>query len=383
MATCFIFAKYLNDQGCLSLVLNQQGEVEAPLAERSFGDIQQLQINAKTVVVLSAGLASIFRIQLPWLPEKKARAAIPFALEDKLSENLSDLHFAFDRNYYQNGHYLVVVCNKSMLIQMIETLDNHGLNFDVLTLDWFALANNEVCVLDTNVLVHNDLLFCGSLAPELTLTYLNGISEEQTIYTFLDSNVPLIIKNEQAQTIESSLWIAKRLNNTKLLNLCQGQLQHGNSQTKAKRWYWAALAMSLIWLVTMIVTNSIKIHSLNAQIQTVDAEIANGYRVFFPDAKQIISPKFRINQLLKSSKTDSDNAFWILLNELTQAAKNNGSVIEQLRFQNQIMQVTVISKDFDSLEALQTFLKQADIHVKQSQASTKEDKVVGALELNL
>lgn len=383
MATCFIFAKYLNDQGCLSLVLNQQGEVEAPLAERSFGDIQQLQINAKTVVVLSAGLASIFRIQLPWLPEKKARAAIPFALEDKLSENLSDLHFAFDRNYYQNGHYLVVVCNKSMLIQMIETLDNHGLNFDVLTLDWFALANNEVCVLDTNVLVHNDLLFCGSLAPELALTYLNGISEEQTIYTFLDSNVPLIIKNEQAQTIESSLWIAKRLNNTKLLNLCQGQLQHGNSQTKAKRWYWAALAMSLIWLVTMIVTNSIKIHSLNAQIQTVDAEIANGYRVFFPDAKQIISPKFRINQLLKSSKTDSDNAFWILLNELTQAAKNNGSVIEQLRFQNQIMQVTVISKDFDSLEALQTFLKQADIHVKQSQASTKEDKVVGALELNL
>ena len=383
MATCFIFAKYLTDQGCLSLVLNQQGAVETPLAQRSINEIQQLQINAKTVVVLSTEYASIFRLELPWLPEKKARTAIPFALEDKLSETVRDLHFAFDRTHYQNGHYLVAVCNKSFLTSLIESLDNYKLKFDVLTLDWFALANNEACVMDTNVLVHNNLVFNGSLAPELALNYLDGLAEEQTIYTFPNSGLPITNSKVQTQDIDSSLWIAKRLNNQKLLNLCQGELQHDSTQTQIKHWYWAALGMSMLWLITMVVLNSFKIHAMNEQINALDAEIAKAYRVFFPDAKQVISPKFRIAQLLKSQKNNGDNAFWLLLNELTQAAQNNKSEVEQLRFQNQILQTTVISKDFDSLEALQNFLKNADIHVRQSQASSKEDKVTGALELSL
>lgn len=383
MATCFIFAKYLTDEGCLCLVLNQQGDVETPLAQCNFHEIQQLQVNATTVVVLSTSIASIFRIALPWLPEKKARAAIPFALEDKLSENVSELHFAFDRSHYHNGHYLVVVCNKSIISLLVEAFDRHNLNFDIMTLDWFALENNEACVMDTNVLVHNNLVFNGSLAPELALTYLNDIAEEQTVYRFPDSGIPVTATNMQMVDIASSLWIAQRLKNLKLLNLCQGQLQHGNSKTKTRRWYWAAMSMSLIWLLTLLVINSMKIQSLNVQTKTIDAEIATVYRHFFPDAKQIISPKFRITQLLKSRKNDGDNAFWVLLNELTQAGKINQSEVQQLRYQNQIMHVTVTSKDFDSLEALQTFLKKAEIQVRQSQASTKDDKVVGTLELNL
>lgn len=383
MATCFIFAKYLTEQGCLSLVLNQQGAIEAPLAERSINEIQTLQINAKTIVVLSTEFASIFRLELPWLAEKKARAAIPYALEDKLSEHVNDLHFSFDRIHYQNGHYLIAVCNKSFLAKLIETLDNYKLKFDMLTLDWFALANNEACVMTTNLLVHDNLVFSGSLAPELAINYLDGITKEQILYTFPDSGLPITNSKAQAQDIQSSLWIAKRLNNQKLLNLCQGELQHGSTQTKTKRWYWAAGGMCALWLIAMVVSNSIKIHSMNAKINALDTEITKAYKVFFPDAKQVISPRFRIAQLLKSQKNNGDNAFWILLNELSQAAQNNQSEVEQFRFQNQTLQTTVLSKDFDSLEALQTFLKKADIHVRQSQASSKEDKVIGALELSL
>ena len=383
MATCFIFVKYINDEGCLSVTLNQQGDMEAPLAQRSFSEIKQMQTNTTTIAVVSTEHFSLHRLELPWLAEKKARAAIPYALEGKLAENVEDLHFAFDRNHYQHDHYLIAVCNKSWLIELIATLDNYNLHFDSLTLDWFALANNEACVMDTNVLVHDNLIFCGSLAPELALIYLQNVPAEKTIYTFVTNNSEPVTGSVQAIEMDSSLWIAKRLQAHKYMNVSQGALRHGNSHAKTQRWYWAAAAMSLVWLISILLNNGIKIHTLNAQTKDIDSQIASSYRYYFPNAQQIISPRFRIGQLLKSRKNDNDTAFWILLNQLTQASQHIQSTVEQFRFQNRILQVTVISKDFDALEALQTFLQKAAITVKQTQASSRDDKVIGTLELSL
>jgi len=196
VTTCFIFAKHGNEEdGFFSLTLNGEGNVETALAKRSVSEIKQLQSQAKTIVVASTEQFSLHRIALPWLPEKKARAAIPFALEDKLAENLDDLHFAFDKNHYEHGHYLVAVGNKSYLVDLITTLDKHDLTFDLLTLDWFALKNNESCILDSNVLVHNDLIFSGSLPLGLALNYLKDLPVDQTLYIFPDSN-PLTIATQ-------------------------------------------------------------------------------------------------------------------------------------------------------------------------------------------
>jgi general secretion pathway protein L len=105
--------------------------------------------------------------------------------------------------------------------------------------------------------------------------------------------------------------------------------------------------------------------------------------VFFPQAQQVISPRFRIGQLLKSQKNLGDNPLWLLLNQLTQAMQQGGSTIEQFKFQGQTLHVTVLSHDFDALEALQTSLQKAGVTVKQSQASSHEKQVMATLELSL
>jgi general secretion pathway protein L len=383
VVTCFIFLNSLNEEGCLSLVLNEQGELHAPLAHRAFSEIRQLQLQAKTVAVVSAEYAGIHFAELPWLPEKKARAALPFALEDKLAENVDDLHFAFSRQFYQDGRYLVVICNKSWLMDLLSELEKHRINFDSITLDWFALENNEASVMRTCLLTYDKQVFCGALARELAISYLDDISTEQTIYTFNDSDASLLAPSAQNTGLDSLVWIAKRLQVKKTLNLSQGQLQQNNNNFKAKRWYMAAAIMSLLWVVILVIGNSLKIHSLNTQITDVDAHIATVYRQFFPQAQQIISPRFRITQLLKSRKDDTNSTFWLLLNHLTKAILENKSQVEQLRFQNQLLQVTVVSKDFDTLEAVQTALQSTSVKVRQSQASSEGDKVAGTLELSL
>src|SRR6187549_1816455 len=105
MDTCFLFVKHLDDNGCLSLKLTQEGELDSPLLQRDFGEIKALQKNSRTIVIESSDSASIHPLDLQWLPERKARIAIPYALEDKLAESIEDLHFSFDKLRYQNNQY--------------------------------------------------------------------------------------------------------------------------------------------------------------------------------------------------------------------------------------------------------------------------------------
>lgn len=385
MAICFLFTEQLNDEGCLSLCLDQQSQVSAPLQQRSFAEIRELQVNNQTYVIVPTNHFSLHQVELPLLPEKKARAAIPFALEDNLAQNFSQLHFAFERRYYKNGHYLVVVVDKTFLTDLINKLDTEHLNFDRITLSWFALEINEAALLENYLLVNNGN-FQGSVDEDLAKLYLMKNGLDGVLYTFKGSktslpsipNTPMIVTEEPA-----SLWLAKRLQKIKPMNLCQGGFEHSSSQAKAKRWYQAAIILSLAWLISLVAGNALKLHYLNQTSSVVDGEIAAIYHKFFPQSQQVISPKFRINQLLQSNKNNADSNFWQLLAKLAKTLGKSSFTIEQFRFQNQTLIVTLATKDFAHLEEVQTTLQQDQVKVKQTQALMRNNQVVGTLELSL
>lgn len=385
MAICFIFTKYLNENGCLSVCLDEQGQVTASLAQRSFTEIKSLQANHLTLTVIPAQQASLHRIELPWLADKKARAALPFALEDKLVQNVEHLHFAFDRHYYQNGQYLVVVMDKAFLQDLIAKLREYSLRFDLLTLDWFALQTDEIALLD-DYLLANDAHFQGALSNDLANLYLEKWLGEHRLYSFSDSKhtdySPAGTELKASQE-PSSLWIAQRLQKTKPMNLCQGDLQHSSVYEKTRRWYQAAAALTLAWVLSILAVNGIKLSSINKDTTEIDKQIATIYHEFFPKAQQVISPKFRINQLLQSSQNSTDAAFWQLANTLAQQLGKESMTIEQFRFQNQTLIVSVAVKDFASLEGLASGLQKAQVSVRQTQAATRDGQVVGTLELSL
>ncbi|KTD65697.1 type II secretion system protein GspL [Legionella spiritensis] len=384
MTTTFLFANTLTDEDGLCLTIDQNNQLVLPAKQRTIAEIRQLQANSRTIVVLPCQFFSLYQVQLPWLGEKKARAALPYALEDQLAQNVENLHFAFDRQHYMDGRYLVAVCSRDYLRQVITKIDQCGLDFDVITLDWFALKNNESCVLPEYLLANHET-FQGALGRELADLYLSRLNPQQhALYLFTDSGepprtFPAAIHIEEPSTV----WLAKRLMKNNIMNLCQGDLAHGNAKNRTRLWYVMAGAMFAVWLISLITINAFKLHSLNSDMAEVDKKIAVIYHHFFPQAQQVISPRFRISQLLKGNQNGGDNTFWTLLNTLSEVTPGNESIIEQLRFQNKSIQVTLASKNFETLEALQNRLIQHKIKIKQTQASTRDDQVVSTLELSL
>ena len=383
MATCFLFAQHFNDESCLSLRLNEQGQLDAPLERRTVDALKALQVKARTMVVLPTESSSLHQVELPWLAERKAREALPYALEEQVAQQLTSVHVAFDKPHYKNNQYLAVVIDKAYLLDLMTRLDALALDFDVITLDWFALHSEEVCVSDTSLLIH-DNAFKGALSPSLAPMYVS----ELPILMFSDSALEL--KNEACTPVDGSFykWTAQRLLAGMPMNLCQGDLQHNTRQDKTIRWYQAAAALAGIWLASFLVLHAVMLHQLTNKLTELDEQIAVVYHEFFPDARQVISPRFRVGQLLKSGSGQHSEAIWPLLDKLALGVGRGEYGFEQWRYQNQSLAVTLLAKDFAALEVLQRGLQQAGVKVKQNQASSHPDasheqQVIATLELTL
>lgn len=382
MTTCFLFARSFEDDRCLSLRLDQEGHVDAPLEMRSIQAFKTLQHQAQTMIVLPTEWSSLHEVELPWLGDRKARSAIPYALEEQLAQNVATLHFSFDRQHHQHGHYLVVVTDKSRLVDLIQRLDQVGIDFDRMTLDWFALKENEACLTADGVLCHDDG-FKGGVSGELAAMYLRQRGD-RPLLVFKDSLVPPNPNQLTKIDQPSSVWLAQRLLNVNSIHLCQGELQHDTRGQNIKRWYWVAGALASILVLMLIVMKALYLHALNVKISALDDKIAGVYRTFFPEAKQVISPKFRVEQWLKSGSVNQEaSSLWTLLGKFAEANTGHLINIQEMRFQGRVLSVTLQSKNFSVLEKLQQRLQQANIKVTQSQATSQKNHVLATLELSL
>ena len=126
-----------------------------------------------------------------------------------------------------------------------------------------------------------------------------------------------------------------------------------------------------------------QISTINQQIKQIDKQIAGIYFKFFPEAKTVISPRFRITQKLKEGQNVSDPRLFVLLNALVSAQQKIAVNLEQLRYQNKNLQATLTSSGFQNIEDFQNELATQGLKVKQIQATTKDNAVHSIVELTL
>jgi general secretion pathway protein L len=391
--TWYIFIQSDDVSELLSLRMDMHGQIDQPLQMRPIAAIQTLQANARTIIVLPAHWCGLYQIELPLLAERKAREAIPFALEDMIAKPVAQVHFAFDKNFYRNGRYLVVVIDKTVMTQWMAKLEDIDLNYDQITLDWFALQPGEGMV-DIQSVKVNAEAFQGTVTLDIWERIDHAWSQQIEWTLFSDSAVLPEWSTVPKQSTQRLVWVAQRLFKGKMFNLCQGNFQHATSHTQIVRKYQFAGILASAWLVAFIGIHLGLYWFVTHQTQKIDQQIAQSYRVFFPGATQVISPKIRVAQLLQQSQLGNNAALWSLLESFSLAAVQASSKIAQpnvkmesmvqtLQFQNQVLTVLFHCENFAALEQIESFLQHRHIHVQQISAATEADKVVAKLELSL
>lgn len=391
--TCFLFVRTDDLETMLSLRMDMQGQIEQPLKMRTIAEIRLLQENAKTIIVFPTAWCGLYQVELPLLSDSKARVAIPFALEDQIAQPVAQVHFCFDKAHYQNGRYRVVVIDKHVMTEWMAKLSNLDLSYDHITLDWFALQPGEAILGDDSVVIYAEA-FQGAVSLDIWAHFTHNWVQTLQWQTFPDSAAALNGATVTSHSQAKNTWIAERLGKSKILNLCQGAFQHATSQTQVKKKYQLVGLLAGAWLLSFIGIYTGLYFLITHQLKNVDQEIAQSYRVFFPGAPKVISPKIRIAQLLKQNQIGHNATLWSLLESWSLALEAQGTSLEKqnaksplavqtLQFHNQVLTVVFRCDNFSALERIEAFLQKKQVHVQQVSAATENEQVVAKLELSL
>lgn len=393
--TCFLFVQTDELNTILSIRMDMQGQIEQPLKLRTSEEIRALQDNARTIVVFPSQWCGLYQVELPVLSDRKAREAIPFALEDHLAQSLNQVHFAFDKAHYAEGKYWVIVINKQIMTYWMDKLSHLDIAYDQITIDWFALQPEEGCVATDTILIHTQA-FQGALSLDVWEHSTHDWAKDLHWQVFADSPALSEWSNIPKQPHSIHIWFAERLCKAKIINLCQGEFQHATTQTTVIRRYQFAGILALAWLISFVAIHVGLYTFVHHQSQKLDQQIAQTYRVFFPGAQKVVSPKARITQLLKQNQSGNNTALWSLMESFSLAlvqAKPEGvtknhvtkmaSQVQSIHYQSSILTVLFLCDNFSALEQIELFLQKRRVRVKQISAGTEEDKVMAKLELSL
>ncbi|WP_367608238.1 type II secretion system protein GspL [Legionella sp. W05-934-2] len=375
----------ISEENAYPLVFSDdEGQVVEPHQHCRIQQLTESLQDCPLTIIIPARLTTLHHVTLPLLSDKKAHAAIPYALEDYSAQEVSQLHFAFDRQFYQNGQYVVLSCDKTWLNSVMMILHKYQIEPKHMTTAWFALSNNQCAVHQQSLLFRSPNLN-GSIPLSMWPLVKSQVLEtdDLTLLQF-DGNTTLPNGLEGKTTISQPNWedwVVQRLNQSAYISLNQGAFAPKTEQTSLKKSLWLVGGSFILWLITWLATHILSLHHINQEIKQVDDKIAVIYRQFFPGSKQVISPRFRINQKLKNSSAGDESALLRLLDQLANPLRSNQITPVQLTYQNQRITLKIVANDFSHLEKFMAALKKQAVKANQLDANRQDDKVEATVEI--
>ncbi len=374
--TLFVFADDFdlkNQYPCL--MIDSSGHLTASYKIRTLQEIQSLSSNNKLFWVLSSTVVKAQIIALPTL--NKAKQTIPYILEASLIEDLDVIHYALDKTPLEKGKYRVLVTNKQKLGELIDTLAANELFPDVITSD-HIISQNEQLLICNGYFIFSSPSTSFLIQKTLLDLYLDKIPPETTVMTFKNTTVPKTLVQFKHEHFDENyhVYFALRQTEHNPVNLLQGEFKSKSTHSE----FLPKISVTLATIACVMLFGNYIIQYVIAKnrLEVLNKQTTAIYQQFFPNAKTVISPRFRIEQYLKNNQNGASSGdFFKLLNAIHAGVKQTtGVTIKNMSYQQGQIQIQISASSFDTLEQLkQTMLNQHTISIKQLFATSQEKKI--------
>lgn len=376
---------------------DQSGEC---LVASEQADIDDLDIDLQDQVILFAPSDALL-ITSANLPAKLSKSqlkqALPFALEESLSQNIEDCHFAVAERHQDKCPVCIV--DKSQMQHWYQLANRLPVAPLGLFPDCLALPHEEgvwqIYLEQQSALLRSNR-FSGFACSEALLPSLLAIKlkeytgfSPQKIKVHSDQahiNAELIairpdIEWEQNNHIDLLTVFASSFNANDAINLLQHEYQIKRKHVSVD-YLWAISAIAFAsMLLIILLGNVIEYQIYQSQQKTLNQQVEEIYRQIYPDAKAVISPRLRIEQELKQlGKGDQQRVFLSLLASIGQAIPDRKAVtIASANYQNQQMTIQLKLTNFQQLEDIIKRLEQQNLRVNRDNAQSEGNQVAARL----
>lgn len=381
------------------MLLNEKNQIVEQAMNAPLAEVTSLATRYPTTLIIPSIDLLLTSVQLPATSRSKVLQAIPYALEEELSDDIETLHFAIgDKN--QAGAWPVAIITKARLQAWLEPWQEQNINLvaivpDVLTLpfsdqSWTLLLQENYALVRTGkfagftIEINNLRVFLQAVIeeqrdtpPQVLLVY-----HYHTPASGVDAEIGSLGFPVHDEKIESSLlaFIAPSVESSGL-NLLQHEFRQRKKRSINKKiWLGTGLLTALLFLC-FISKEGLEYYVLTQKKHVLTAQIDTLYHQVFPNATSVVAPKNRLEQTLKQLEGNQGSSdFLELLARAGIAFRTMPDItLQDLRFANNQLILTVKLDSFDNLAEFRHQLAENKLAVKQNSAESKNNQVIATL----
>lgn len=364
-----------------------EGEEESASTSSAKSLSEKLWSNFKGEVIVFVPTTDVYLTQakLPRLSSVKLRKAIPYAVEDEITDDLKNCHFATFRPD-DAGFTPIGVINKECMSGWLQLIPNSLkskisiMTPEVLAMPWttntwsiaeisdFAwvrTGQNTGFSIEKNNLI--DLLIQyqqeNHQIEAINLFTVPGSNLDRELIDHLKLTVVTKIQNEP--------WIVflhKNLHQNSVLNLLQGEYQSNYTSSSTVRLQKIFFTMVAGWLIVFCLFGFIKYAILNFQAQRLNSELATVYHEIYPGEAATQSSKQRVESALAAVKKAKQQGVFIRLVAIASPVLINtqGLTIQSASYNNSQLEVKLEATDFQLLDKVAANLRAKGIYAEQT-----------------
>ena len=384
------------------LRLDNDGQPQGSIHAGSLADAAG-EAGGQRVVVLAPGEDCLLtRVNIPGRSRQKLLRAVPYALEEQLSEEVESLHFAIGATM-EEGEWPVAVIGKQYMESLQADVAAAGLDVQQVIPEILAIpyAGNE-----TSVLVEHDiaLVRTGSVSGYAAdsdnlgmLLALQKVNEDEQLpalhlYVRQDKIQPdtagFVGETRVEPYVGDPLTVFARGLDANAINLLQGAYSRAGDWARVLRPWRATAALLVAGVLVSSIVTGIDYYRLGNESKQLSAQIEETFRKALPGSKRIVNPRVQMQQQLDSlqRRAGIGGGFLSLLGQSGAVLKGmQGVEISGVSFRGGRLDMDLVVANLQLLDQLKQALMQPgrlDVEI-QSATTGKDQRVQSRLRIGV
>jgi general secretion pathway protein L len=333
-------------------------------------------------------------VKIPGRNRQKLLRAVPFALEEQLSDEVENLHFAVGKPL-ADGALPVVVISRNYMQQLMDAVAEAGLDVQqvISELQAVPVAENEISVLlDGEIALVRSGPVSGYIADSENLGLLLAAEprdEEAPLpilrlllreHSLLPDTDAYAAETQVQQFAGDPLTVFARGLDASAINLLQGAFSRTGEWLRVMQPWRATAALLLAGVLVSIVVMGIDYVRLGSENERLRAQIEDTFRSALPGVTRIVNPRVQMQQHLDQvlRNQDSGGGFLGLLARSGTVFKDmQGVEVQGVTFRAGRLDVDLTVSNLQLLDTLKQNLSQAGkLSVDIQSATTGADQRV-------
>jgi len=345
--------------------------------------------------VAPADTTPFHQVVVPTKKRSTLLAAVPYALEDSLSEDIDQLHFTV-MDWVPGGSAQVAVISRIVLQRWLDTFDSAGVKLDAIIPELTLLPVHPES--DATLVQQPGSRYIIKTSPYSSFS----CDQDAFDYWWSDEENRLLKLAVNDQDLAANLLESggDHVSHWAVGDDFRSWLEHVPAQLKAApsllqgayepehlkpggSWLNAAAGLSVCALLLLGGSHWVEASKLEQRYQGNQQAIQVLFEEAFPDEEYLGLPRRQIASLLSIREdAPADEVFQYLLSVSTGAAADNSVKLEEINYRDQKLQIGVDAPNFATLEKLATQLDALEgLRAALISSGARDQRVTGQIKI--